>query len=294
MHHGHGHTPFIMAELFGRIPSDDPGFFTIRRLDMRGRKVEVSSPPIASPIHCFFYLTHGEAMISIGKDLYFFQPGECAVIPAGQVFSIRYFDDCTGYMGGFNSDLLCGEGLSPLHSYPSLRRWGYHKVAFPIDIAGEINGILRRLCIENELAKNPNIIKAYLTALLTEIEEAAGNGGAPGGDNAICNRFVETVFESYSLKRSLGDYAQQVNVSEEHLRKVVKRCTGKSPLEWINEARILESKSLLFNTGLTVNEIALRVGVEDPAYFSRLFKKNTGMTPVQYRTVRKKSNTNTE
>ena len=294
MHYANGHTPSIMAELFGKIPPDDPCFFTIRRLDTRGRKVEVSSHPIGAPINCFFYLNHGEAMISIGKDLYFFQPGECAVIPAGQTFSIRYFDDCIGYMGGFNSDILCGEVQNPLHSYTTLRRWGYRKVTFPGEIHDEINSILRRLCIENETAKNSNIIKAYLSAFLTEIEETAGNSGGPGGENALCNRFVEIVFESYTMNRSLSDYAQQLNVSKEHLRKVVKRCTGKSPLEWINEARILESKSLLFNTDLTINEIALRVGVEDPAYFSRLFKKNTDMTPVQYRTVRKKSNTNTK
>ena len=294
MHYNNVNTSSIMAELFGKIPSDDPRFFTIRRLDVKGRKVEVSSPPIESPINCFFYLNHGEAMISIGKDLYFFQPGECAVIPAGQTFSIRYFDNCVGYMGGFNSDILCGEEHNPLHSYSTLRRWGYHKVAFNEAITEGVNGILRRLCIENDAAKNPNIIKAYLSAFLTEIEEASDNEKRANNDNATCNRFVESVFESYRLNRSLSDYAQQLNVSKEHLRKVVKRCTGKGPLEWSNEARILESKSLLFNTDLTVNEIAPRVGVEDPAYFSRLFKKNTGMTPIQYRTVRKKSNTNTE
>ena len=262
MHYNNVNTSSIMAELFGKIPSDDPRFFTIRRLDVKGRKVEVSSPPIESPINCFFYLNHGEAMISIGKDLYFFQPGECE--------------------------------HNPLHRYSTLRRWGYHKVAFNEAITEGVNGILRRLCIENDAAKNPNIIKAYLSAFLTEIEEASDNEKRANNDNATCNRFVESVFESYRLNRSLSDYAQQLNVSKEHLRKVVKRCTGKGPLEWINEARILESKSLLFNTDLTVNEIAPRVGVEDPAYFSRLFKKNTGMTPIQYRTVRKKSNTNTE
>ncbi len=296
MHGGHGNTLSVMAGLFGKIPSDDPHFFTIRRLEMRGRKVEISSPPIGSPIHCFFYLTEGEAMISVGKDLYFFRPGECCVIPAGQVFSIRYFDDCTGYMGGFNSDLLCGSGENPLQAYAPLRRWGDHKVAFPDAIRSEIDGIFRRLCAENEAARNPKIIQAYLSALLAEIE-AAGNGSGDavsGSDNAVCNRYIEIVFENFHLNHSLGDYAAQINISEERLRRIVKRHTGKSPVEWINEARILEAKSLLFNTDLTVSEISMRVGVEDPAYFSRLFKKSTSMTPIQYRTARKISNTSTE
>lgn len=294
MHDRHEHTPHIMAELFGRIPSDNPDFFIIRRLDMRGRKVEVASPPIESPVHCFFHLTEGEAMISVGKDLYFFQPGECSVIPAGQVFSIRYFDDCTGYMGGFSGELLSDNGQNPLHVYTSLRRWGYHKVTFAAGVADDINGIFRRLYAENETARNPKIIKAYLTALMTEIEETAGHSQNPVGGNSICDRFLELMFERYNQNRPLSHYASEMNISEEHLRKIVKSNTRKSPLEWINEARVLEAKSLLFNTDMTVSEISHRVGVDDSAYFSRLFKKNTGTNPAAYRSERKKSKTSPE
>lgn len=287
------HGPSMMAELLGQIPSNDADFFTIRALDMKGRKVEIASPPMQSPIHCFFFLAEGEAMVSIGKDMYFFQPGECCVIPAGQVFSIRYFDDCTGYMGGFNSDFMCSSGHSPHNAFASLRRWGYHKVSFSEQVAANVEGLLDRIYAENISTRNTKIIKAYLVALFTEIEEATENG-THTGDNAVCNSFLELVFDNIGRNWQLADYASETNVSEEHLRKVVKRCTGKSPLEWINEARIIEAKSLLFNTLLSVNEVSQRVGIEDPAYFSRLFKKNTGITPVQYREERKKSYTITD
>ena len=293
MHDRQNQTLSMMAGLLGCIPSNDPDFFTIRRLDMAGRKVEISSPPISSPIHCFFFLSDGEAMISIGKDLYFFHPGDCCVIPAGQVFSIRYFDNCKGYMGGFNSEFVCNGGQNPLQTYSSLRRWGYHKVSFTPSTADSVRGLMERLNAENAAGHNLRIIKAYLSVLLTEIEEAFDDDTATN-DNTVCNRFLELVFGNYAQNRPLGHYAAEMNVSEAYLRKSVKHSTGKNPLEWINEAKMLEAKSLLFNTHLTVNEISLRVWIEDPAYFSRLFKKSTGMTPVQYRTSHKKSNTKDE
>ena len=292
--HGHG-APSVMAELFGKIPSDASAFFTVSRLDMQGRKVEVSSPAIYSPIHCFFFLAGGEAMIGIGQEMYFFRAGECATIPAGQIFSVRYFDNCTGYMGGFNNEFISDGGINPLQTYGALRRWGSHKVFFESPAADHMAGIFERLHAEHHGGRNPKIVKAYLAVLFTEIEEASGKNSAPAAmvtENALCNRFLEDIFQSPRFDKSPADYAAGMNVSPDYFQKLVKRITGKSPLAWIHEAVILDAKSLLFSMDMSVGEIAARVGVEDPAYFSRLFKRHTGLTPVQYRSAKKKSNTN--
>ncbi|MCD8235086.1 MAG: AraC family transcriptional regulator [Prevotellaceae bacterium] len=78
-------------------------------------------------------------------------------------------------------------------------------------------------------------------------------------------------------------YAERLCISEVYLNEVVKKSTGRTPSEWISTFIILEAKRMLRSTTLTVKEIAHELGIEDHAYFSRLFKKNTDMTPLEFR-----------
>lgn len=281
-----------MAELFGRMPYDNADYFTVRRLDMSGRKIELSTPSISSPIHCFFFLETGEALLNIGEESHLFKPGECATIPAGQVFSVRYFDNCTGYMGGFSTDFINLAGSNPIQAYGSFRRRGYRKVAFRPEHSAHIALLFSRLSHEHTGTQNPNIIKAYLTALLTEIDEISDHSPIQNlsSDNSLCDRFIHLVFNDETIETSAGPYAFRLNISQDYLQKTVKRFTGRTPLSWIHESIILRSKHLLIHTDLTVGEITAQVGMDDPAYFSRLFKKHTGFSPSEYRKDKKSNN----
>ncbi|UOQ69423.1 AraC family transcriptional regulator (plasmid) [Hymenobacter volaticus] len=59
--------------------------------------------------------------------------------------------------------------------------------------------------------------------------------------------------------------------------------TGKTPTRWIEETLVLEAKVLLSQSSWPVSEVAAAVGLADASYFSRLFKKHTGMSPLAYR-----------
>ena len=63
----------------------------------------------------------------------------------------------------------------------------------------------------------------------------------------------------------------------------MKTVTGKSAVKWIDENILLEAKYLLFQTTLSVGEIAIRIGFEDQSYFSRFFKTNADVSPQIYR-----------
>lgn len=78
---------------------------------------------------------------------------------------------------------------------------------------------------------------------------------------------------------------QQVlmHVSPNHLNKAVKAATAKSPTKWIDEAIVLESKVLLYQSHRSISDIAAEVGLQDPSYFARLFKKYEGITPQTFR-----------
>lgn len=286
----HGHhlekDPSVMVRLFSKMPLHTE-LFVIKPLDMKETKVNLPSQVVRSNIHCFVFITGGEALITIGEKSYFFRPDECATIPAGQIFSIRYFDGCTGYMGGFSNEFMSSgfEGRNLLQNFSILRCWGGHKVRFEAKHAAYISNLMDRMVAENSDGNNKKIIKAYLTSLLTELEEQSQQttGDIIPVDNDLCNRFIELAFNECNHSIPLSDYADKLNITKGYLHKTVNRFTGKTPLTWIAEAIVMEAKVLLSQTETTIGEISSILGFEDSSYFSRFFKKHTLLSPVDYR-----------
>jgi AraC-like DNA-binding protein len=82
---------------------------------------------------------------------------------------------------------------------------------------------------------------------------------------------------------SLRDVAGELGMTPGHLTTVVRRRTGRTVQEWIIERRMAEARTLLEQTNLPVAEVARRVGVSDPGYFSRLFSRIHGISPRKWR-----------
>lgn len=106
----------------------------------------------------------------------------------------------------------------------------------------------------------------------------------------IISKFNETLkvyFESGNLEKeglpSVKYMADQLNISARYLSDLLKQETGKAALDHIHLFLINEAKNILMSTNNTVAQTAYQLGFENPPYFSRLFKKEVGLTPVQYR-----------
>jgi AraC-like DNA-binding protein len=78
-------------------------------------------------------------------------------------------------------------------------------------------------------------------------------------------------------------FAKKSNLSPNYFGDVIQYFTGSSPSEHIHERIISMAKNRLHQRDLTINEIAYSLGFEYPTYFARLFKKQTGMTPTEFR-----------
>lgn len=95
--------------------------------------------------------------------------------------------------------------------------------------------------------------------------------------------FLQLVEANVASKKQVSEYADMLNVSPYQLSSITKTILGKTPLDLINEFVILESKRYLLATSEQVNQIAWRLGYEDPSYFIRFFKKHTGSSPDAFR-----------
>jgi len=90
--------------------------------------------------------------------------------------------------------------------------------------------------------------------------------------------------ENYQHNLKVNNYADMLSITANHLTQLVKQTTGKTTNEILQEKIILEVKRLLLYTNLTVTEIAAQMNFADQSYFTKYFKKCTGLTPLQYRT----------
>jgi AraC-like DNA-binding protein len=95
-----------------------------------------------------------------------------------------------------------------------------------------------------------------------------------------CIRYIE---EHYPEEIRLDNLADRAYLSPEYFSKVFKRLTSQTPIEFINSVRLDKAKQLLASSSLPVTDIAYRTGFHDSNYFSRQFKKSTGLTPGDYR-----------
>ncbi|MGN0188903.1 MAG: tetratricopeptide repeat protein [Candidatus Cryptobacteroides sp.] len=89
-----------------------------------------------------------------------------------------------------------------------------------------------------------------------------------------------------SGKVDFEEIASKMCISRTHLNRKVKSINGGTTTDLVLSIRISTAKELLLTTGLPVWEIAHRCGIDDPTYFSTLFKKAVGKTPVQFRNDR--------
>lgn len=101
------------------------------------------------------------------------------------------------------------------------------------------------------------------------------------GFNTIA-KGIALLESDFKSKLTVKEIAEICHVSESSFRRLFKEYTGKSPIDYRIERRISYAKKLLNTGSMTVLEVALETGFDDPAYFCRVFKKLTGITAGEY------------
>ena len=251
-------------------------------------------PPVKSFAHSLFFLQKGLLSMKIGSYSIKLQPDECAVIPAGEVFSYSNDDqnkseNTEGFICGFHDDFLLGRigNRDLLKSFEFLTVWGNPIIQLKKESATFLSNSLGRVLAEYAIRglQNKVLLQAHLIALLCDLNLEY----VPLSDHSnkraveLTNRFKEHLHKKINFTHKVSDYADMLHISPNHLNKSVKLITNKTPSEWIRNTLINESKVLIFQTDLTIQQIAFELGIDDPSYFTRIFKKQEGVTPAAYR-----------
>lgn len=131
-------------------------------------------------------------------------------------------------------------------------------------------------------------LKTMLARFVMLLEEAFNRGGAKTRPvDAASRRSVDMIarylYDNADSPVALERIARHVNLNERYICTLYRRYTGKSVMEHLQEIRIGRAQRLLTHTPWTITQIAQETGYTSGQYFSRIFKRMTGMTPGQYR-----------
>lgn len=99
----------------------------------------------------------------------------------------------------------------------------------------------------------------------------------------IMRKAIDYIQDHYNEQVTLNEVAENIYVSTFYISRMFKKELGKSFVDYLNDVRIDKAKELLKDVKYKTYEVAEKVGISDPHYFSKLFKKYSGMTPSEFR-----------
>jgi len=144
-------------------------------------------------------------------------------------------------------------------------------------------------------------LSQILTLILCEIADAAEGGQnrmpeplrAPY-PSRLLERIQGAIQENYKKPVGSSDIARKLGLNRDYMERVFRKNYKKTIVESLNEKRILEARNLLRSEGRkNISEIAFSCGFNDPHYFRRIFKRVTGLSPTQFRSIEGKQHINT-
>ena len=212
------------------------------------------------------------------------------LIPARVINTSTWTTDATGFLIVFNLDFFVQNHFS--HRYidnkrilqPSTQPY----IRLTEEQAGEVELIYQTILREKE-SDDPHkneLIAVKIIELLILAERLYSEAEDFDSNKIVLEtvkKFSDLVEDNFTQYRSVAFYASQLNLHPNYLNSLVKIQTGFTAKESILSRLNLEAKFLLLTTGLSVKEIAAKLGFDDPNYFTSFFKRTENMSPAAYR-----------
>lgn len=210
------------------------------------------------------------------------------VVP-GQVFSWFRDEKMSGYYVMFRKEFLINSFPDLHKDFPFLRMIENNVLMLTKEEHESLNFDMERM---HSVFKNPHpyqekMLEGMLSSLLyycrAIYERHKTTENHLSRSQVIANQFEALVDKMYVDTKNVSDYAEELNISPNYLTTTIKKLTGKSAKDIIQERLLMESKSLLKYSGLDIAEIAYRLNFQEPTHFTRFFKNLSGVTPNQFR-----------
>lgn len=269
--------------------------FTIGRIcELNDQEIEHNLMPHLHDFYSIFWIETGEAIhatefveYSLGADAILF-------VPPGLKHRMYIDKSVSGTYIVFNEQFIRYNRKNhvPLKDYRLFNNSDFKSLITVVPEKREKLGNITKLILDEMQDRDdysPDIVLNLLHLFLLESRrifdqqyQSPREESNYTPDTTII-RFKQLIEENYVSQKNVSAYAELLNMNPSCLNELAKRTTGITAGELIRNRVIDETKKLLYSSGMSGKEIAFELGFDDPAYFSRFFRKYTGLTLKEFR-----------
>lgn len=247
--------------------------------------------PVRLKCEMFVLCLSGEVKALVNLNEIQVHPNDVITLMPGSIFQINEIQgDLKIYFLGFSSEFI--ERSRHSHSLLDAIFLTLGRPAIPLKPQGAIimEKYLQMLIamyegfnekIRHEIA--PNLYADIHTGISILYQTRQYDKITLSKSEQLCRSFMQLVTQHYNQTRNVNWYAQQLNITHAHLCSVVKQITGKTCADVIASMVIMDAKSQLKSTKLTIQAIADSLNFANISFFGKYFKRHVGISPMEYR-----------
>ena len=235
--------------------------------------------------HIFILQEQGTTQIEVDFQTHHIQPSSVIYIHPSQVHRVLGFDNATTFSWIITNENLHPENLKILEALPSIDALAlspgtYTVIAAAASLCIDISERTHEKLYETLLKESCNTLVALVAS---QFLATTATTDSSSRFEVVTGSFKTLLEQNFATVKSPAEYAGRLNISTPYLNECVRNATGHPVSYHIQHRNILEAKRLLHHANKSVKEIAGELGYHDFNYFTRLFTKITGMTPLAFR-----------
>ncbi|EHQ24545.1 AraC family transcriptional regulator [Mucilaginibacter paludis] len=244
--------------------------------------------------HTFYHVvlfTEGGGTHEVDFTTFAVKPFQIYFMVPGQVHSWSFEGEVDGYIINFSVPFFQSFLLRPdyLEEFPFFNGTTDHSVIdIPHPLQSQITQLFEAIIHESEINEKAGLdmVKALMLQifiLVSRLSTGSKSQNATSYNYTLLKSFQKLVEKSFSELKLPKDYAEILYITPNHLNAICKDMLGVPAGEVIRNRVILEAKRLLINRDQSVTSIAYGLNFADNSYFTKFFKKHTGLTPEDFR-----------
>ena len=218
-------------------------------------------------------------------------PNEGYALGPGQVHSWNFEPETEGFVLNFNESFFTAicHNSNFVREFPLFNSLSDSPAkVLEAECCGDVHNLLEKMLKEfrSDSDFKQEMLRGMLLQLLVMLSRQLPLQPQPGVTShqlSVLRNFEQLIEQNFLEKRLPRDYASLLFITPNHLNAIVNAVAGKPAGELIRDRVVLEAKRLLVNSDHNISEVAARLNFEDNAYFTRFFKKYTGMAPEAFR-----------
>ncbi|WP_080904084.1 helix-turn-helix domain-containing protein [Parabacteroides sp. Marseille-P3160] len=266
-------------------------------IEMKGDVPKAPFQPMRLNAHSMILPLQGEIEVVMDYVSYSFQKNMLLEMHIENIIdNITFSEDFKGFHIIISQDLLL-EIVTPITHLLSDSA-EYAKRAYPLNQLNEeetdtILGIVHRIqkyITDKEHRYRSLIIRNDLSNLMLELDNGVWKKRGEEypeitHSENVSLRFRKLLSRYAKKEHEVSFYASQLNITADHLSKIMRTYSGRSAIKWINHALITEARLLLRKPDMNIQQVSETLNFSDQSVFGKFFKKHTGESPSQYKNI---------